>query len=216
MAFPDYLNQTFVEVLGYPLRFLELFGTLTGLVTVWLAARAHILTWPTGLVNNLAFFLLFYQVQLYADMLLQVYFFVISLYGWWHWQRSPGTTTGNISVLTLRQRIWLGMGAGVAAALLGFGMSGIHRHLPRLFPQPAAYPYAHAFTTVLSILATGVMARKKIECWVLWILVDGVSIGLYSLRSIQLIALEYAVFLIICIFGFTQWLRLYAHRTSTW
>ena len=88
MAFPDSLNQTLVEVLGYPLSFLELFGTLTGLVTVWLAARAHILTWPTGLINNLAFFLIFYQVQLYSDMLLQIYFFVISLYGWWYWQRS--------------------------------------------------------------------------------------------------------------------------------
>jgi nicotinamide mononucleotide transporter len=215
MVLPDFLNHTLVELLGYPLSFLELFGTLTGLVTVWLAARAHILTWPTGLVNNLAFFLLFYQVQLYADMLLQVYFFVISLYGWWHWKRKPETKPGNISVLSSQQCLWLVGGTGALVALLGFALSGIHRHLPQIFPQPAAYPYADAFITVLSMLATWVMARKKLECWVLWILVDGVSIGLYSLRGIRLIALEYVVFLIICIFGFIKWFQLYAHRTST-
>jgi nicotinamide mononucleotide transporter len=118
-------------------------------------------------------------------------------------------------VLTFRQRLWLSLGAGTLVALLGLVMSDIHRHLPRLFPQPAAYSYADAFITVLSMLATWVMARKKLECWVLWILVDGVSIGLYSLRGIRLVALEYVVFLIICIFGFTQWIRQYAHRTGT-
>jgi nicotinamide mononucleotide transporter len=217
MAFslPDFLNQPFWEVLGYSLSFLELFGTITGLLTVWLAARAHVLTWPTGLVNNLAFFLIFYQVQLYSDMLLQIYFFVISLYGWWYWQKNPETKTKNISVLTLQQHFRLVLGAAMAVVLLGFGMSDIHQHLPRLLPQPAAYPYADACTTVLSILATGIMARKKIECWVLWILVDGVSIGLYSLQGIRLIALEYVVFLIICIFGFIKWFQLYAHRTGS-
>jgi nicotinamide mononucleotide transporter len=212
-SFPDFLNQPLVEVLGYPLNFLEIFGTITGLITVWLAARAHILTWPTGLVNNLAFFLLFYQVQLYSDMLLQVYFFGISLYGWWHWQRNPESK--NISVLSFQERLWLMLVAMVMVVLLGYGMSGIHRQLPRLFPQPAAYPYADAFTTVLSILATIVMARKKIECWLLWIMVDGVSIALYCLRGIGLIAIEYVVFLIICIFGLIKWLQLYAHRTGT-
>jgi nicotinamide mononucleotide transporter len=206
----DSLNRPLLEVLGYPLTFLELFGTLSGLLTVWLAARANILTWPTGLVNNVAFFLLFYQVQLYSDMLLQVYFFGISLYGWWHWKQTRNQPGRAISVLRRGVRMGLALVSILGVLLLGTAMSHIHRWLPALFPEPAAFPYADAFTTVLSVLATVVMARKKIECWWLWMAVDVVSIVLYLQRGIYLIALEYVVFLLICLFGLLQWHRLYA------
>jgi len=68
-------------LLGYSLSYVELVGTVTGLVSVWLAARANILTWPVGIINVLAFFILFYQVRLYSDMALQVYFLATTIYG---------------------------------------------------------------------------------------------------------------------------------------
>lgn len=199
------------ELLGYPMSYLELFGTLTGLITVWLAARANILTWPTGLINNVAFFLLFHQVRLYSDMFLQVYFFIVSLYGWWNWRGTQSKARQLITLLTNRQRIVLGVVVIFAIGLLGYGMSGIHLYFPRPFPQPASYPYADAFTAVMSIVATMVMANKKLECWLCWILVDVVSIGLYAIKGIHLIALEYAVFLVICAVGLFQWIKLYSH-----
>jgi nicotinamide mononucleotide transporter len=209
------LNRTFLEIWGYPMSYLELFGTLSGLLTVWLAAKAHVLTWPTGLVNNLAFFLIFYQVQLYSDMFLQIYFFVISLYGWWNWRRNANQPNRNITVLPTRQRLLL-IGITITSVpLVGYGMSQIHLYFPKYLPQPASYPYADAFTAVLSIVATLTMAQKKIECWILWILVDVVSIGLYAMKDICLISLEYVIFLGICLLGLWQWTKLYANENRT-
>jgi nicotinamide mononucleotide transporter len=71
--------------LGYPISYVELIGTLFGLVSVYFASRANILTWGTGIVNEIFLFILFFQVQLYADMFLQIYFFVVTLYGWYNW-----------------------------------------------------------------------------------------------------------------------------------
>lgn len=79
------INNICLTPFGYPLSYVELVGILTGLLSVWLAAKSHILTWPIGLVNVAAFFFLFYQVCLYSDMLLQVFFFVTTCYGWYYW-----------------------------------------------------------------------------------------------------------------------------------
>ena len=79
------INYVLVQIGDYPLSLIEFLGTLTGLISVWLASRGNILTWPTGLLNVIAFFALFYQVRLYSDMVLQVYFFGMSIYGWWFW-----------------------------------------------------------------------------------------------------------------------------------
>ena len=193
------------------MSYLECFGTLTGLVTVWLAAKANIWTWPTGLVNNVAFFVIFYRVQLYSDMFLQVYFFGVSLYGWWNWHRQPVRANKNVTVLPARQRVLLALLTLLSVGILGYGMSRIHGYFPRVFPQPASYPYADAFTAVLSVVATVLMADKRLECWILWILVDVASVGLYAVKGIHLISLEYAVFLGICSVGLFQWTKLHAH-----
>ena len=74
MTFFD-INTIAFEVIGYPVSYVELIGTLFGLISVYFASRANILTWPTGIINEFFLFILFFQVQLYADMFLQVYFF---------------------------------------------------------------------------------------------------------------------------------------------
>ena len=74
------LDYIIVEFWDYPMSLIEIFGTITGLITVWFAARNNIITWPFGLVNVSSFFIIFWQVNLYADMFLQVYFFSMSIY----------------------------------------------------------------------------------------------------------------------------------------
>ena len=80
-----YIDNTFFTLLDYPISYLEFFGTIAGIIAVWLAAKSNILTWPIGLINIGLFFIIFFQVQLYSDMFLQVYFFGISIYGWYNW-----------------------------------------------------------------------------------------------------------------------------------
>lgn len=204
MSFFDINNIAF-NLLDYPLSWIELIGTIFGLVTVYLASRENILTWPTGLINVAAFFFLFYQVNLYSDMVLQIYFFVMSLYGWYYWKTKPNGQP--ITSLPLRWQKSYSVVLVVCTTLLGLTMSSIHELLPNLFSQPAAFPFADAFTTVASIMATILLARKVIENWYLWIAVDMVSILLYSMKGIYLVAIEYFIFLIICIFGLLKWKR---------
>ena len=77
------IENIVLQFLGYPVSYVELIGTLFGLASVYFASRANILTWGTGIVNEVFLFLLFFQIQLYADMFLQIYFFVVTLFGWY-------------------------------------------------------------------------------------------------------------------------------------
>src|SRR5688572_32962600 len=85
MQFFDIKNIFFI-VLGYEMSYLEFFGTIAGAVAVWLSAKTNIWSWPIGLINVTLFFFLFYQVQLYPDMFLQLFFFVTNIVGWWRWK----------------------------------------------------------------------------------------------------------------------------------
>lgn len=194
----------------YPLSFLELMGTLTGLASVYYASRANILTWPTGIVNEVFFFLLFYQVQLYSDMLLQLVFFGVSLWGWRNWSKG---LQDQVQVSRLPHASRLGLGLVLLVGTLGLGavMSRIHLWLPQVFTLPAAFPWGDAFTTVASILAIFMQARKKVESWWLWIALDVVAIGIYWAKDIRFIAVEYVVFLLLSLWGLWKWQKLLRH-----
>lgn len=197
------INNIAFEVLDYSLSYIELIGTLFGLISVYLASKANIWTWPTGIINEIAFFWLFYQVQLYSDMYLQIYFFIVTLYGWYYWKQKPAQK--HVSVLSRKAKFIYLLFLLTGTLTTGWIMSDIHLIFPQVFAQPASYPYADAFTTVASILATILLSRKRIETWLLWIAVDVVSVVLYLLKGIHLVAIEYVIFLVICLFGYFNW-----------
>ncbi|UII31064.1 nicotinamide riboside transporter PnuC [Fulvivirga ulvae] len=202
MDFFDINNIAF-EVLGYPLSYIELAGTLFGFISVVLAAKPSVLTWPTGIVNEAAFFILFYQVQLYSDMYLQFFFFGVTVYGWYYWKKQDNEA--SVKKLTNRWRLIYLTVLMAGSVLSGLLMTQIHLLFPLVFTKPASYPFADAFTTTASILATILLSRKRIETWILWILVDMVSVTLYFLKGIHLVAIEYVVFLVICMIGYFNW-----------
>jgi nicotinamide mononucleotide transporter len=203
------VETVFVTLFGYPMSYLELAGTVFNLWSVWLVARKNILTWPVGVVGVILFAILFYQIQLYSDLVEQVYFLVTGFYGWWIWGRTAGggertvpiTRSGAAGVATS-----LAIVAGGTAAM-GYLMAHIHRLLPALFPQPASYPYLDALTTVMSFVATILMAHKQVECWYLWIAVDVIGIGLYFAKGVVFVSLLYLVFLVLATRGLLTWRR---------
>lgn len=202
------LDYIIIELLDYPMSLIEIFGTITGLITVWLAARNNIITWPFGLINVSSFFIIFWQVNLYADMFLQLYFFSMSVYGWIFWYHQKNIIK-KISIISNRNRLYAIIIMIAATVIMGYLISKIHIWLPQIFLKPAAFPYFDAYTTVLSIIATIYMARRIIESWVLWILVDMVAIVLYFLKGIKLVSLEYVIFLIMSVYGLLAWIREY-------
>lgn len=206
------IHNTFFTVLEYPMSYLEFFGTVAGAVAVAMSARGNIWSWPIGLINVTLLFFLFYQVQLYPDMLLQVFFFFTNLIGWWRWAHPRAYEKDKKHELrvTFMPRAWmmlfLVIGL-VGTALMGAFAEKLHVLLPNVFSLPSAFPYADSFVTVMSIVATYLMVQKKAECWLIWIVVDVVATYLYFVKDIKFLGLEYLAFCFIAAYGFYGWQR---------
>lgn len=210
------VNTVAFTILGYPMSYIELVGTLLYLWSVWLIARQQVLTWPVGIVSVLLYMALFYQIQFYSDALEQVYYLAASAYGWWLW-RTSGQSAGKAFAPSLSAPRTLALVAALTLALavaLGAAMGRIHAWLPTLFPQPAAFPYLDALTTVMSFSAMWLMAQKRLESWGYWIIVDVIGIGLYYVQGVRFIALLYVILLALAINGLARWLRDRAEPTA--
>ncbi|HTD98704.1 MAG TPA: nicotinamide riboside transporter PnuC [Mucilaginibacter sp.] len=207
------IDHTLVTVFGYPLSYIEFVGTVTGLISVWLATKSNIWTWPTGLINVTCFFLIFFQVRLYADMFLQVYFFITSIYGWIIWKSD--NEYSEIRILSKTQRISLSMITIISTVIIGFIVKNIHLILPSIFNKPASYPFPDTFVAVMSIVATILLAQRKLENWILWILVDVLSVILYAKKMVVFISIEYFVFLCLATAGLFTWLKIMKHEKGT-
>jgi nicotinamide mononucleotide transporter len=209
------VNTTFFTILNYPMSYIEFFGTIFSLWSVWLVVRNNVLTWPVGLVGIILFLFLFYQIQLYSDLVEQIFYIGATFYGWFIWlhpktkreadehnQLKIKYNSKNSNIIYIATIV-------VGTLFLGYTMSKIHILLPHLFSAPASFPYLDAFTTVMSFAATILMAKKKINCWYLWILVDIIGIVLYYNKGTIFLSLLYLIFLILATKGYFDWKKLY-------
>lgn len=204
------INKIFFTLWEYPMSYLEFFGTVAGAIAVWLSARGNVWSWPLGIINVVLFFFLFFQVQLYPDMFLQVFFFITNLMGWWRWTHPKQMEEDRKHELkvSLMSRQWLVIFLAIGlVGTVGVGAlaKNLHDWFPVIFSQPSAFPYADSFVTVMSIIATYLMIQKKVECWAVWILVDAVACTLYFSKGIKFVGIEYVAFCFIAAFGLWNW-----------
>jgi len=205
-------------VLGYPMSWIELIGTVFNLWCVWLVARNKILNWPIGLIGVVVFGIMFWQIRLYADLFEQMYFFVTGVWGWWVWAhprtKAVEDVSGQLAISRLSLRSIVGYGAGIVAAtaVVTWAMSHLHLWLPSLFPEAASFALLDSLTTVMSFAAQFMLVRRQLENWVLWIFVDVIGIGLYWAKDVRLVSLLYVVFLGLAINGLIRWTREYRAR----
>jgi nicotinamide mononucleotide transporter len=181
-------------------------GTFFGLISVWFAAKENILTWSTGLINVISFFAIFYQVNLYSDMFLQIYFFITSIYGWITW-RNQNKKAKPISILTATQRIIVLFVIISSTLILGLFVKNIHHLFPKVFSIPASYPFADTFIAVSSVLATILLAKRILENWFLWIALDLICVFVYAKKHIYFISIEYAIFFLLATYGLILWIK---------
>jgi nicotinamide mononucleotide transporter len=208
------IESIFFTTLGYEMSYLEFFGTLAGAIAVWLSAKANIWSWPIGIVNVVLFFFLFYQVQLYPDMFLQLFFFVTNLMGWWRWANpKPGEEDRKnelmVSYMDRRQFGFIVLIGVLGTYVFGTFAKNLHEFFPAIFSLPSAFPYADSFVTVMSIVTTFLMIEKKIECWIIWIIVDVIATYLYFAKGIKFVGIEYLIFCFLALFGLLNWMREY-------
>lgn len=186
------------------LTWLEVFANLANLTSVFLAARNHRHTWTVGIFACLLFALLFYQVQLYADVTLMFFFVITSAIGWWQWQ--PGKASADI-----RRTHWLQLliFAGIALfTLLGYGYL--------LHSTTDAYaPFADSAILAFSVLAQLLLMNHRLEAWWFWLLVDTIAVPLYAMRGLELTAIVYAGFWCNALYGMYSWRKQYAQQGKT-
>ena len=213
MSFFD-INNIFFTVLNYSMSYLEFFSVMAGLLAVWLSAKANIWSWPIGIVNVSLSFFFYYQIQLYPDMFLQIFFFVTNLIGWWRWANPKPEEEDNklqlkVSFMKLKHFILLFVGGIAGTFLIGKMASNLYVWLPFLFNLPSSYPHADSFILVMSIITTFLMIKKRIECWIIWIVIDIVATILYFIKGAKFFSVEYLIFTLLAAFGLWNWIREY-------
>lgn len=178
---------------------LEIFGFVTGSTCVLLGMYENVWNWPVGIASNLALCVLFWRNGVYAASTLQVLYIGIAIYGWWYWLHG-GRRGGRLSVAraSVAQRALIGI--AVAAATVA-----LHALLRRY--TDSTVPWRDALTTALAVAAQYLLSRKLLECWIVWILADVIYIALACSKGLYVAAALYAVFLLMCIAGFTRWQR---------
>lgn len=181
-------------------NYIELAGAILGIAYIYFSIRQHILTWITGLLTSLLYIVVFYQAKFYADMGLQFYYVAISIYGWYLWKsKKPGLTEKtNLPVIHARRNFFLisAMATWIIFLLIRFILV---RYTDSMIPN------MDAATTALSITATYMLARKMIEHWIIWVVVDVVSAGLYIYKGLWATSLLFLVYTIMAVIGYKQW-----------
>ena len=176
---------------------LELFAAALGVIAVWLTVKQNPWCWPIGLVMVVLYIWVFLEVKLYSDMLLQVIYAGLQVYGWWQWTRGGAQHQGRtVSHLPLPASLkGLSLGA-LGSLLLGAAMA----HW-----TDAAQPWLDAALTGFSLVAQMWMAQKRVQCWPLWIAVDVIFVGLFLYKGLYLTAGLYALFTVIAVQGWREW-----------
>ncbi len=185
---------------------LEVIAVTLGVAYLLLAMRENILCWYAAFISTAIFLFLFWQVNLLMESALQVYYLGMAVYGWWHW-RTGQHEEKQLPISSWSARIHckaLGLIA-VASLVSGF--------LLQQFTD-AALPYLDSFTTWGSLVTTWMVARKVLENWLYWLVIDSVSIYLYIDRELYLTALLFAAYVVIVIIGYVKWSQRYRAQSS--
>ncbi len=178
---------------------IEVLGAILGMIYIFFSIRQNIFTWPTGLISSFLYVIVFFDAKLYADMGLQVYYVVISLYGWYFWLKGKKTDAGTqvpVRLTAPKLRYLLVAASVVLYALILFILKNF---------TDSDVPYMDSLTTALSIVATWMLAKKYIEHWLIWIFVDAVSAGLYVYKGLWATVILFSIYTFMAIYGYFAW-----------
>ncbi len=189
----------------YKGEWVEFAAFVTGVVGVYLVAVEHIINWPVGLVNVSIYAWVFYKGGLPADMTLQFFYFAVGIQGWYFWAHG-GDQKASLKISRIPPMWW-----AYIAGIIGVGTA---IYVPIIRHYQGASPFVDSILTVTSIVAQLLINAKKIENWILWIIVDVAYIPLYVSRHLYSTAYLYAIFLLLAVFGLVGWIKAYRAETS--
>lgn len=179
---------------------LEWIAVATGLLSVWYSMKENIWVYPTGIVSVLIYVYIAYIYKLYADMGVNFYYFIMSVYGWYYWLHPKNDSREQVAV-TMNNRT-----ENLISAALTIGSFSILYFVLSNFTD-SDVPFWDSLTTCFAILGMYLMARKKLESWIAWIITDLISIPLYFYKELVLTSFQFLVFTVIAVGGYISWKR---------
>lgn len=180
------------------LHYLEILATLTGFLYLFYSIEEKKLLWFFGLITSGLYVYICYDYGIYADMGINSYYVVVSLYGWVAWtsRNSASKKELQISFTTLKESAILLLITLISFFLIAYTLKAF---------TDSTIPYWDALTTSASITATWMLARKKIEHWLVWIVIDAISVGLYIYKGLYPTSLLFLVYTMLAVVGYSEW-----------
>jgi len=188
---------------------LELFAVTMNIFSVIYAKRNSILVYPTGLIGTGIFVYILYNFSLLGDMIINFYFVIMSIYGWYYWsQKKNGEVLHNVSRTSTKEYYFILM-LGIISLL---SIYTIYNFYDKWDSWTA---YADTITTAIFFVAMYLMARRKVESWIFWIIGDLITIPLYFYKGLTISSIQYLIFLILAILGYISWKKILNSSTQT-
>ena len=179
-------------------NYVELIGAVLGFVYIFLSIRQNVLTWPVGLLASALYVYVFLVAKFYADMLLQVYYVGVSIYGWYHWVKGNSGKDNGLKVSRMPRKFYLPL-VGISVLLFLLFLFGLKYY------TDSPVPFGDSLTTALSIVATWMLARKYLEHWLIWIFVDFFSAFLYGFKELWPTVILFLVYTVMAFVGYRSW-----------
>lgn len=178
---------------------LEMIGVFFGFLSVWYSMRENILVFPTGIISTGVFVYILLVFGLLGDMLINAYYFAMSIYGWYVWTRKVDATHFiPITTATTKENKWSVL-LFIATIVFVFAVYIFFNKLD------SWVSYVDTLTTAIFFVGMWLMARKKLENWIYWIIGDIISVPLYLYKGLIFTSFQYFLFTIIAIFGYLSW-----------
>ena len=185
---------------------LQIVGTLLGLIYLWLEYKANIWVWIIGAIMPLVHGILYLESGIYADAAMQLYYVAAGVYGLIVWKRKPRKSGDGVIRHTLRG--WIVPLVAVYALL--------HVALYYILTEftDSRVPLFDSMSTALSIVAMWMLSRKLVEQWLVWLVVDMISVGLYIYKGIPITALLYTLYCVLAVLGYLRWRKMANHQSQ--
>ncbi len=194
--FAQYRNYATIDII------LEITGAIFGLLSVWFAKKDNILVFPTGLVSTFIYAYLLWQWELLGDSMINAYYFVMSIYGWYHWTRKKGSQVEfPIAVMNNKEK-------GIAFVFFSGTIIFVIIVYSYFNKFTTWYSYIDTLLTGLFFVGMWLMAKRKIENWIFWIIGDIISIPLYFIKGFTFTSLQFLIFTIVALYGYLEWKKI--------
>ena len=195
LLFEQYSQYQTIDII------LEITAVVFGLLSVWFSKNNNILVFPTGMISTFIFIYLLYKSVLLGDMMINAYYFIMSIYGWYVWTREENNSITLISRINSKEK-------NICILIFIFSLIFVYSIYVYFDKWNSLTAYIDNLSTAIFFVGMWLMAKRKIENWIFWIIGDIISVPLYFYKGLTFTSLQYLIFTFIAIAGYYSWKKI--------